>query len=87
MASRPSILRPAAVGLSAGMLLGAGYLAVKAIMMSISECAPATTAEDCNLELGIAAEMSRVFTFLSLGLMLLGIGVFLLFRPKQESAL
>lgn len=83
---RSALLTPAAIGLSGGMILGALYLAIRAIMLSTADCPAGMSAEDCRFESEVAAEMSRFFYFFAMGLMLTGIGILVLFRPKKEGA-
>ena len=80
----PKTGRAAALGLSGGMLLGAIYLSVRAVMLMRQECAPGLLAEDCTLEQSIAAEMSNFFFFFAAGLVLVGAGLYLLFRKPKE---
>ena len=55
MSSPPSAPgRAAAIGLAAGMLIGAIALAGRAIVLSGSECAPGLTGEDCAFEVTLA---------------------------------
>ena len=81
--SRPAPGRAAAIGLSAGMVLGALVLTGRAIMLSGLECAPDAGAEECHFEQTLAADSARFFSFFALGLALLGIGVFVLSRPRK----
>ncbi len=81
---RPALVQPAAIGLSAGMILGAVWLAAKAVLVSPSACAAGATAEDCGLEREIAGASSRFFALFSVGLLLVGIGLFVIFRPKKR---
>lgn len=84
--ARPPLLKPAAFGLSAGMLLGAIYLAAKAVLLATSDCAPGAAVEDCLLEREIASEMSKFLSVFSLGLLLAGAGISVLSRPKKQDA-
>jgi hypothetical protein len=83
---RPALLQPAALGLSGGMVIGAIYLVARAMLLSHADCPAGTTAEDCALESEIAREMSVFFYFFAFGLMLVGLGVFVIFRPKKKGA-
>lgn len=77
--------RAAALGLSGGMLVGAIYLGVRAVMLQRQECGPGVTGEDCVLEQTIAHEMSNFFFFFAAGLVLVGAGLYVLFRKPKES--
>ena len=83
---RPALLQPAALGLSGGMILGALYLLVKAILLTHATCAPDSTAEDCAMEVELAGDTSTFFYFFGVGLMLTGVGLFAIFRPKKKEA-
>ena len=83
---RPAVIQPAALGLSAGMILGALFLAVKAILLTHASCAPDLTAEECMMEVDIAANTSTFLYFFAVGLMLVGVGMFTIFRPRKTGA-
>ncbi len=68
------------------MLLGAIYLAVRAYLLSSYDCDAALSPEECGLEREVVTEMSKLFYFCSVGLLLVGSGVFLLFRKKPGAA-
>ncbi|GEM_PF-2864875 len=86
MSTRPALAKPALLGLSGGLLIGALYLAVRAVMMSRFECDPSFSSEECSLEADVAAELSKLFYFSAIGMLLVGLGVFILFRPRKEAA-
>ena len=81
---RSSLFRPAAFGLSGGMILGAIYLAVKAVHLASADCGQPMSAEECVLDREIAFAACRLFGFSAFGLLLVGAGVLMLSRPKKE---
>ncbi len=80
---RPALVQSASLGLAAGMLLGAIYLVVKAVILTHTDCAQPASAEDCALESEIAHELSSFLYLAALGLALISAGVFVIFRPKK----
>ncbi len=86
MSTRPALAKPALLGLSGGLLLGAVYLTVRAVLMSRFECDVSLSFEECGLETDVAAQVSKLFFFSAIGLLLVGVGTFILFRPRKEVA-
>lgn len=84
--TRPALLQPVALGLAAGLLLGAIYLGVKGALLATSDCAPGTSAEDCLLEGEIATELSRLLFLSSFGLVLVAIGALVFLRATKKGA-
>jgi hypothetical protein len=82
--ARPALLQSAALGLSAGALLGAIYLVVKAVILTHTDCPAPASAEDCALESQIADDLSSFLYFAAVGLALISAGVFVIFRPKKD---
>ena len=83
---RPALVQPAALGLAGGMILGAIYLVVKAVLLTHADCLPPNSAEDCLLEGEIASELSSFLYLAALGLVLIGAGVLVIFRPQKKGA-
>jgi hypothetical protein len=68
------------------MILGAAYLAVKALMLTSADCSPGLTLEECNLEFEAATEMSRMLFTTAVGLLFVGAGVLMMFRSSNKGA-
>ena len=63
---------------------GSPALAGRAIVLSGSECAPGLTGEDCAFEVTLATETARFYLNFAAGLLLIGVGLFVLLRKKKE---
>lgn len=85
-APRPDVLRPAALGLAGGCVLGAIYLVVKAQHLATADCPPGVIGEECLIEQSAGAELSRMFLLFALGLALVGAGLFIAVRVRKESS-
>ena len=83
--TRPATGRAALLGLSGGMLICAIYLGVRAVLLMNQECGPGVVGEDCVMEQSIAGEMANFFFFFASGLVLVGAGLYFLFRKPKES--
>jgi hypothetical protein len=78
---RSSLSRSAGVGLTAGLVLGAIYLGVRAVMLWSPSC-EGLRAEECGLELELAKGLVRMHVLAAIGLALVATGLFVSLRKK-----
>lgn len=83
---KPDAFRPVALGLAGGLVLGSGFLVVKALGLVNADCPPGVGGEECMLELTAGKELSTLFLLSALGLLLVGAGIFLASRTRKESS-
>jgi hypothetical protein len=78
---RPPLTRSAVLGLAAGMVIGAVFLAVRAVTLGQADC-EGLLEQDCALEREIAANLTRLHALFALGLTMVAGGLFLSLRKK-----
>ena len=78
---RPPLSRAAGIGLIVGLILGSIFLAIRAVMLSSPDC-DGLLAQECGLELEIAASLTRLHLLFSGGLGLVALGLYLSVRRK-----
>ena len=81
--STPSLSRAVAIGFTASLLLGALFLAWRAVMLSHANC-DGLLAEECNLEEEIASNLTRLHAGGAAGLLLVFVGLALTLRRSSK---
>ena len=74
--------RAALLGLSAGLVIAALYLGVRAFLASQTQCEPGALGEECALEQSIARDLMRLFLLSAAGLLCVGVGLYVFTRKK-----
>ena len=80
---RPHLTRSAGLGLTAGLSLGAIFLAIRAVLLSAPSC-EGMLAQDCALAHEIARNLTRLHALASVGLALIAGGVYWWLRSKRR---
>lgn len=73
--------RSAGIGLAGGLALGAIYLAIRAVMLWSPSCED-LRAEECALEVELAASLVRMHVLAAIGLALVAAGLVVALRKR-----
>ena len=79
MSTPRTLSRSAGIGLTAGLVLGAVFLAVRAFTLHDPSC-EGMLAEDCALEQQIATSLTRLHALFAVGLAMVALGLYLSLR-------
>ena len=79
----PSLSRAVAIGFTASLLLGAAFLAWRAVTLSHANC-EGLLLEECALEEEIASNLTRLHAFAAGGLLLVFAGLSLMLRRSSK---